>query len=94
MRSEFVSEVRAPVPIPTTGPARALARISAADRSGGATAHNQRQLTDAIDVDNDLSSATDQLAYNRSFANEAHSLGLAAALKNDLDQSAALGKGL
>src|SRR2546429_582025 len=35
-------------------------------------------------------SATDQLAYNRWFANEAHSLGLAAALKNDLDQARAL----
>src|SRR5216684_3292920 len=27
LRSEFVSDVSAPVPIPTTGPARALARI-------------------------------------------------------------------
>jgi hypothetical protein len=32
-------------------------------------------------------SAGDQLAYNRWFANEAHSLGLAAVLKNDLDQA-------
>jgi hypothetical protein len=34
--------------------------------------------------------ATDQLAYDEWFANEAHSLGLAAALKNDLDQARAL----
>jgi hypothetical protein len=31
-------------------------------------------------------SATDQLAYNRLIANEAHSRGLSVGLKNDLDQ--------
>jgi signal transduction histidine kinase len=40
----------------------ALRRITAADRAGGRSARSQRFLTRAIDVDNDLSFVTDQLA--------------------------------
>jgi signal transduction histidine kinase len=40
----------------------ALARITAVDRAGGRSAQSQRLLTRAIDVDNDLSLVTDQLA--------------------------------
>jgi signal transduction histidine kinase len=40
----------------------ALAKISAADRTGGKRSQNQRLLTDAITVDNDLSVVTDRLA--------------------------------
>jgi signal transduction histidine kinase len=40
----------------------ALARIAAVDRAGGGSAQSQRLLTKAIDVDNDLSLVTDQLA--------------------------------
>ena len=40
----------------------ALARIAAVDHAGGRSSQNQRLLTRAIDVDNDLSFVTDQLA--------------------------------
>jgi len=40
----------------------ALQRIAAVDRAGGRSAESQRLLTRAIDVDNDLSLVTDQLA--------------------------------
>jgi signal transduction histidine kinase len=40
----------------------ALRQITAADRAGGVSAQSQRLLTKAIDVDNDLSVVTDQLA--------------------------------
>jgi signal transduction histidine kinase len=40
----------------------ALAKITADDRGNGRSAENQRLLTTAIDVDNDLSFVTDQLA--------------------------------